>query len=59
VAGPAGLPADRYLELMAVDKKATRGKTRFILLERLGSATLRGDIPEALIRATLSACTSA
>jgi len=59
VAGPACLPADRYLELMAVDKKASRGKTRFILLERLGSAVLRGDIPEPLIRATLADCTAA
>ena len=59
VAGPACLPVDRYLELMAVDKKAARGKTRFILLERLGSAVLRGDIPEPLIQATLVACTAA
>jgi 3-dehydroquinate synthase len=59
VAGPASLPAERYLELMAVDKKADGGRTRFILLERLGSAILRGDIPEARVRATLAACTAA
>jgi 3-dehydroquinate synthase len=59
VAGPASLPSDRYLELMAVDKKAARGKTRFILLDRLGSAVLRGDIPEAQVRATLAHCTAA
>lgn len=59
MSGPAGLHADRYLELMAVDKKAARGKTRFILLDRLGSAVLRGGIPEPLIRATLAACTEA
>ncbi len=59
VEGPASLPADRYLELMAVDKKASRGKTRFILLERLGSAVLRGDIPEPVVRATLADCTAA
>ena len=44
---------------MAVDKKAARGKTRFILLDRLGSAVLRGDIPEAQVRATLAHCTDA
>ena len=59
VSGPASLPAERYLELMAVDKKAARGKTRFILLDRLGSAVLRGDIPEAQVRATLAHCTDA
>ncbi len=59
VAGPAGLPADRYLDLMALDKKASAGKTRFILLERLGTAVLRSEIPESLVRATLSACTAA
>ena len=44
---------------MAVDKKAARGKIRYILLDRLGSAVLRGDIPEPLIRATLADCTEA
>ena len=57
VAGPAGLSAERYLELMSVDKKAARGRIRFILLERVGSAVLRGDLPEAMVRATLEACT--
>ena len=59
VAGPGSLAADRYLELMSVDKKAAGGKIRFILLERLGSAVLRSDIPEPLVRATLAACTAA
>jgi len=57
VAGPSTLTADRYLELMAVDKKAARGRIRFVLLERIGSAVLRGDLPEALVRETLAACT--
>ena len=59
VAGPAGLTADRYLELMAVDKKAAAGKIRFVLLEGLGSAVVRADIPEPAVRETLRACTSA
>ena len=58
VAGPAGLAAERYLELMAVDKKAARGRIRFVLLEKVGGAVLRGDLPEALVRATLDACTA-
>ena len=59
VAGPSGLTADRYLELMAVDKKAAAGKIRFVLLEKPVSAVVRADIPERDVRATLRACTAA
>ena len=59
VAGPPSLAPDRYLDLMAIDKKASRGKIRFILLERPGFAVLRGDLPEMMIRETLLACTAA
>ena len=52
--GPAW-PAQRYLELMSVDKKAERGTPRFVLLERLGSALLR-RVDDAPLRATLAAC---
>ena len=58
VVGPADLSADRYLELMAVDKKAEGGKTRFVLLDALGSAVLRADVPESVVRGTLRACTA-
>jgi 3-dehydroquinate synthase len=58
----AGLPmkapdlgVDRYLELMQVDKKAAGGKVRFILLDGLGRATLRGDIDPKLVRESLAA----
>jgi 3-dehydroquinate synthase len=58
----AGLPrkapnlgAERYLELMQVDKKAAGGKLRFILLKGLGRATLRGDIDERLVRQAIAA----
>jgi len=59
VAGPASLAPDRYLDLMAVDKKAARGNIRFILLDKPGSAVLRGDLPEAMVRQTLAACSAA
>ena len=49
VAGPA-LSAERLLELMAVDKKAVQGKLRFVLLERIGRAALRGGLDERLVR---------
>ena len=58
IAGPASLSADRYLELMAVDKKASRGHIRFVVLERPGAAVLRADLPEAMVRQTLAACTA-
>jgi len=54
VAGPA-LPPDRLLDLMAVDKKAAKGKGRFIVLEAIGRAALRGDLAESEIRAAIVA----
>jgi 3-dehydroquinate synthase len=54
VRGPA-LPLEKYLELMQVDKKAAGGKLRFILLEGLGRAALRGDLEIGLIRESIAA----
>ncbi|MBE7940017.1 MULTISPECIES: 3-dehydroquinate synthase [Ramlibacter] len=48
VVGPA-LGASRYLELMRVDKKAEAGEIRFVVIDRPGSAALRGA-PDALVR---------
>ena len=45
----------RFLELMSVDKKAAGGRVRFILLDRLGSAAIRGDVPQEALLATLGA----
>ena len=56
VAGPK-LPPEQLLELMAVDKKASQGKLRFVLLEGLGVAQLRGGIDEALVRQSILAAT--
>jgi len=62
--GRAGLPvegpdmlADRYLELMSVDKKAAQGRTRFVLLEAIGQSTLRAETDERRIRDAIRACT--
>ncbi|NIV61054.1 MAG: 3-dehydroquinate synthase, partial [Gemmatimonadetes bacterium] len=38
LAGPEGLPAERYLELMGMDKKADAGRIRYVLLEDIGRA---------------------
>ena len=56
VAGPAELSADRYLELMSVDKKAAGGRIRFILLEAIGRALMRDDIPAELVRTVIDGC---
>ena len=55
VVGPAW-PPERYLELMAGDKKVAAGRLRFVLLEAIGSAVLRDDLDEALVRAVIVAC---
>lgn len=57
VIAPA-LGAERYLELMGLDKKVLRGKLRFVLLKSIGHATLSGDAPEAMVRDVLEQCTA-
>lgn len=55
VVAPA-LGAEKYLELMGLDKKVEAGKMRFVLLKALGQAVVTGDVPEALLRQTLESC---
>ncbi len=43
------LGASRYLELMQVDKKAEGGEIRFVVIDQLGQASMRGA-PEQLVR---------
>lgn len=52
--GPA-LGAERYLELMRVDKKSEGGEIRFVLIDRPGSAVMRAA-PDALVREVLAEC---
>jgi 3-dehydroquinate synthase len=52
LAGPV-MPPEQYLELMSVDKKARDGALRFIVLDRIGAASIRGDVPANLVRETL------
>ena len=44
VLGPANMPAQRYLALMAVDKKVLDGQLRLVLLRQLGEAFVTSDI---------------
>jgi len=58
LSGPA-LGADRFLELMRIDKKAEGGVVRYVVLEAPGRATLRAA-PDALVREVIeSRCGSA
>ncbi|MBS0451201.1 MAG: 3-dehydroquinate synthase [Proteobacteria bacterium] len=54
VRGPA-LGAERYLELMRVDKKSEAGEIRFVVLDKPGSAVVR-SAPDAMVRDVLAAC---
>ncbi|HEX4857016.1 MAG TPA: 3-dehydroquinate synthase family protein, partial [Limnobacter sp.] len=49
---PPALGLDRYMELMAHDKKADSGSIKYVLLNSLGKATVSGA-DEALVRQTL------
>ena len=54
VRGPK-LGADRYLELMRVDKKAEGGEIRFVVIDRPGHAAVAGA-PDALVRDVIDQC---
>jgi 3-dehydroquinate synthase len=49
-----GISAAKFIELMSIDKKAAGGRIRFVLLERLGSAVLRADVPQDALDALLA-----
>ena len=50
----ADLGADRYLELMGLDKKVQGGRIRFVLLKAIGQAVV-SEAPPELLRQTLDA----
>ena len=54
VAAPQLAP-DKLMELMAVDKKASRGQLRFVVLEDIGRAVLRGSVEDHLVREAIVA----
>jgi 3-dehydroquinate synthase len=54
VVGPA-LGADRYLELMRVDKKTEAGEIKFVVIDHPGSAVVR-TAPDALVREVIDLC---
>ncbi|MDP1721985.1 MAG: 3-dehydroquinate synthase [Candidatus Gottesmanbacteria bacterium] len=50
---PEQIDTDRFLELMAVDKKNVDGQIRLILLQKIGMATLPVDVDLELLEMTL------
>jgi len=52
-ADPPRLSLTTWLESMAHDKKVDRGMLRFVVLETLGRATIRGDIQTEQVAAAL------
>ena len=54
VRGPR-LGADRYLQLMRVDKKAEAGELKFVVIDQPGHAAVRGA-PDAMVRDVIEQC---
>ncbi|WP_298601942.1 3-dehydroquinate synthase [Zoogloea sp.] len=52
----AALGTDRYLELMAHDKKVSDGTLRLVLLKAIGRAVITSEASTADIRAAIEAC---
>jgi 3-dehydroquinate synthase len=51
---PEQINSDRFLELMAVDKKNIDGQIRLILLKKIGAATLPVHVDQKLLELTLN-----
>jgi 3-dehydroquinate synthetase len=51
---PPDIAPGRMLELMGADKKAEGGKLRFVLLDAIGGASVRGNIPDKPLQQALA-----
>ncbi len=56
VQSPVELDNEKFLQLMAVDKKVQDGRLRLVLLQSLGHGVIAEQVDPALLRATLEAC---
>jgi 3-dehydroquinate synthetase len=48
-------PPDNLLDAMKGDKKVQAGRLRFVMLDGIGRAVVRDDVPENLVRDALKA----
>lgn len=53
IAPPTALTPERFLELMAVDKKVRGGRLRLVLLKAIGQGVVVDDVPAEMLMATL------
>ena len=56
---PGRLSVERMLELMALDKKVTAGKTRLVLLHAIGNSLVTSEFDPELLHASLEQCVDA
>jgi 3-dehydroquinate synthase len=52
---PASITPDKFLELMAVDKKVINGQLRLVLPQGIGQSVVTADFPAEVLRDTLEA----
>jgi len=55
---PPDIAPARMVELMALDKKTEAGQLHFILLDNIGAASIRADVPVAALQQTLARSTT-
>jgi 3-dehydroquinate synthase len=51
---PASIDADRFMQLMSVDKKVLAQKIRLVLMNQLGSSVVTDDFDSELLKVTLN-----
>jgi 3-dehydroquinate synthase len=51
---PPNIAPSRLIELMGLDKKTEGGRIHFILLDGIGAASIRADVPEAALQQALA-----
>ena len=59
VQAPAALSVERFMALMAVDKKVQAGRLRLVLLQAIGKAVLVSEFSEQILRESITACQEA
>lgn len=53
VRSPSEMTLEKYMDIMAIDKKVDRGVIKFILLKQLGKAVISADYDPELLKQTL------